>query len=457
MQETNAVNVTTDQHSTKESPTNDNAERYACHSEDTVLLPERSKDVRDQILLYDAHYWLAAIADSSNDAISGNDLGGIITSWNKAAEAMFGYSANEMIGRTNTCIIPPDRIDEDMLIFNQIGHGERVLHFETKRRRKDGTILPISLSISPIRDNLGRLIGSSRIARDCSERDERERQLRATNAALRIANHRAEQANRAKSRFLANMSHELRTPLHGILGCAHLLHLDGGMNGTQLARVAAMMDAGTHLLKTVTDLLSISEIEAEQIEIHPTDIDPRDAATPRLDLVDLFAEAVALSPRFARSPEERILDRSSLPGRALHVLIVDDIAMNCEIAASFLRSAGHKGTCVNDGAAAVAAAETMDFDVVLMDVRMPVMDGLEATRRIRRLGGTRGQVPIVALTAQAFAEQVKDCRKAGMNDHVPKPFDPDTLVAAVVRAAVTVLHGPGPGPGCGRTGGDTHW
>ena len=119
----------------------------------------------------------------------------------------------------------------------------------------------------------------------------------------------------------------------------------------------------------------------------------------------------------------------------LHVLVVDDVAMNRDIAGSFLRAAGHRVTCVEGGAEAIAAVGTIDFDVVLMDVRMPEMDGLEATRRIRALEGERGRVPIVALTAQAFTEQVAECRKAGMDSHLPKPFGPDTLLSAVLRAA----------------------
>jgi CheY-like chemotaxis protein/HPt (histidine-containing phosphotransfer) domain-containing protein len=119
----------------------------------------------------------------------------------------------------------------------------------------------------------------------------------------------------------------------------------------------------------------------------------------------------------------------------LRILVVDDVAMNRDIASSFLRVPGHKVTCVDGGAEAVAAVATQDFDVVLMDVRMPEMDGLEATRRIRALQGPRGRVPIVALTAQAFTEQVAECRKAGMDSHLPKPFDPDSLLAAVMRAS----------------------
>ena len=123
------------------------------------------------------------------------------------------------------------------------------------------------------------------------------------------------------------------------------------------------------------------------------------------------------------------------PGRRLRILVVDDVAMNCEIAQSFLAAAGHEVTCVDNGLTAVRFAETQDFDVILMDVRMPEMDGLEATKRIRALPSPRAHVPIVALTAQAFAEQVTECRAAGMNSHLGKPFNPEALLNAVAAAA----------------------
>ena len=119
----------------------------------------------------------------------------------------------------------------------------------------------------------------------------------------------------------------------------------------------------------------------------------------------------------------------------LRVLVVDDLAMNRDIAGSFLRSAGHEVACADGGAEAVQAAASGDFDVILMDVRMPGMDGLEATRRIRAVEGPRGQVPIVALTAQVFSEQVEECRRAGMDSHLAKPFTLDTLRMAVLDAA----------------------
>jgi CheY-like chemotaxis protein/HPt (histidine-containing phosphotransfer) domain-containing protein len=146
--------------------------------------------------------------------------------------------------------------------------------------------------------------------------------------------------------------------------------------------------------------------------------------------LELHLDSVAESP----PPMPPVEDTLALPPVALHVLVVDDVAMNRDIAGSFLRAAGHKVTCVDDGAQAVTAVQSTDFNVVLMDVRMPEMDGLEATRRIRALEGPRARVPIVALTAQAFTEQVAECRKAGMDSHLVKPFDPDTLLSAVLRA-----------------------
>jgi PAS domain S-box-containing protein len=129
----------------------------------------------------------------------------------------------------------------------------------------------------------------------------------------------------------------------------------------------------------------------------------------------------------------------AVPVAGLRLLLVDDVAMNRDIAGAMLRAAGHSVTYAEDGVEAVAAASGTIFDVVLMDVRMPVMDGLEATRRIRLLPDPYGRVPVLGLTAQAFADQIAKCREAGMNDHIAKPFEQAALVAAVaaLTAAVT--------------------
>jgi len=116
-----------------------------------------------------ARAWLSAIAESTDDAIVGKNLHGVIISWNYGAAAMFGYTQDEAVGQPIALIIPPDRTDEETQILARVRRGERLVHFETERRRKDGTIFPVTLTISPIRDEQGGIIGVSKIARDLSE------------------------------------------------------------------------------------------------------------------------------------------------------------------------------------------------------------------------------------------------------------------------------------------------
>ncbi|HWB82597.1 MAG TPA: PAS domain S-box protein [Bryobacteraceae bacterium] len=127
---------------------------------------------------------LKAIVDSSDDAIISKDLDGTITSWNKSAERIFGYTAKEAIGQSITILIPDDRLDEETNILSRLRRGERVDHFETIRRRKDGALLDVSLTISPVKDAQGIDIGASKIARDVSESKRTERAIRTLNAQL---------------------------------------------------------------------------------------------------------------------------------------------------------------------------------------------------------------------------------------------------------------------------------
>lgn len=112
----------------------------------------------DQLVL------LSAIVDSSDDAIISKSLEGIITSWNKSAERLFGYTAEEAIGQSITMLIPTDRLDEEPRIISRLKRGERVDHFETVRKRKDGGLLDISLTVSPVRDAQGKIVGASKVA-----------------------------------------------------------------------------------------------------------------------------------------------------------------------------------------------------------------------------------------------------------------------------------------------------
>jgi PAS domain S-box-containing protein len=120
---------------------------------------------------------LASIVDSSDDAIVSKNLDGTVTSWNRAAERLFGYTAEEMIGRPISILAPPDRPNEMAAILRRLSAGERIDHFETQRRRKDGSIVHISLTVSPLRDQTGEIIGASKIARDISQQVEARERL----------------------------------------------------------------------------------------------------------------------------------------------------------------------------------------------------------------------------------------------------------------------------------------
>ena len=139
----------------------------------SVRAPHQPRPTRDNLA---AHHY-RAIIESSDDAILSKDLEGLILSWNRGAERLFGYTSEEAVGKPVTIIIPPDRLDEEPTILEKIHRGERIEHFETVRQRKDLSLVDISLTISPIRNSRGKIIGASKIARDITElKKARERQ-----------------------------------------------------------------------------------------------------------------------------------------------------------------------------------------------------------------------------------------------------------------------------------------
>jgi len=150
-------------------------------------LSHERKDAHSAALSLSADAWLAAIVESSEDAIISKSVDGVITSWNKSAERLFGFLAVEAIGQPITIIVPPDLLDEEAAIIASIRAGERIEHYETVRCRKDGTLVEISLTISPVRDKDGVIVGASKIVRDISER---KRLIERQDLLLREMNHR---------------------------------------------------------------------------------------------------------------------------------------------------------------------------------------------------------------------------------------------------------------------------
>jgi PAS domain S-box-containing protein len=181
-------------------------------SGDLVQFVGSSTDITERKRAEHATRLLAAIVESSHDAIVSKSLNGVITSWNKGAERLFGYAAEEAVGQNITLIIPPERRDEERMIVEQLTRGERVDHFETVRMRKDGTLLDVSLTISPMKDASGRVVGASKLARDITERKRAEEALRQAQTDLAHASRLT-----TMGEFTASLAHEVKQPIAAVV------------------------------------------------------------------------------------------------------------------------------------------------------------------------------------------------------------------------------------------------
>jgi PAS domain S-box-containing protein len=169
-----------------------------------------TRDITERTLVDEVQQRLAAIVESSDDAMISKNLQGIILSWNGGAERIFGYRAEEVIGKHVSILAAPDRLDEIPNILGRIAQGDRVDHYVTKRKTKDGRVLSISLTVSPIRDSSGTIIGASKVARDITESERSREALREINEQLRRANSDLQQ-------FAFSAAHDLQEPLRSFL------------------------------------------------------------------------------------------------------------------------------------------------------------------------------------------------------------------------------------------------
>jgi len=212
--------------------------------------------------------WLSAIIDSSDDAIVSKTLDGVVTTWNAGAERLFGYTSEEMVGQPILKIIPEDRHQEEPMILQRIRNGVRVDHFETIRKRKDGTLIEISVSISPVRDENGIIVGVSKIARDITLQRRLQNEISEARTIAEKAKEAAEAASRAKDLFLSVLSHELRTPLTPVLTVIGMMEKDASLSTTLKEHVQMIRRNIETEARLVDDLLDLTRIGQGKLSLH---------------------------------------------------------------------------------------------------------------------------------------------------------------------------------------------
>jgi len=251
------------------------------------------REVTERMRAEEMRARLAAIVESSHDAIVSKTLDGVIRSWNAEAERLFGHTAEEAIGQSILLIIPPERQDEEREIMERLRRGERVEHFETVRLTKDGRRIDLSLTISPIRNAAGRVIGASKVARDITDR-------KRTDEALR-------EADRRKDEFLALLAHELRNPLAPLRNGLEIIRL-AGTDANAVSRARAMMERQlAHMVRLVDDLLDVSRISRNKIELRRA----------RILLSDVLSSAVETARPAIEAAEHEL--SLALPPTPIHL------------------------------------------------------------------------------------------------------------------------------------------
>lgn len=211
---------------------------------------------------------LAAIVESSDDAVISKDLSGIVTSWNKGAARLFGYTSDEMVGRSILTIIPPELHSEEPGILKRLGEGRRIDHYETERLRKDGSRVHVSLTISPVRDQEGRVIGASKIARDITER------VRMQDAMIES------EKLAATGRMAAAIAHEINNPLEAVTNLAYLVSTDATISESGRKYAALLLD----------EIGRVSKVAKQSLAFF------RDTSRPgEFDICDLLNAVIALN------------------------------------------------------------------------------------------------------------------------------------------------------------------
>jgi PAS domain S-box-containing protein len=299
---------------------------------------ELSEDAR--IVVADARHEpdvasrLAAIVESSDDAMIGKTLEGVVTSWNSGAERMYGYTSEEIVGRNISALVPPDRLDEVPAILELVGNGERVDHFETKRRRKDGSIFDVSVTISPIRDRNNGIAGASTVTRDISARKRAEVELRVLQDTLY-------QAQRLESlgQLAGGIAHDFNNLLAGIMNYAALV-ADGLDQLTK--RLGLGDDEGAVALAEDIAQITVVATRAAQLTRQLLIFGRREVSTPEiLDLNDVVIDMTKLLGRTLGETIELVTELApDLPRTEVDRGQIEQVLMNLIVNARDAMSGG---------------------------------------------------------------------------------------------------------------------
>jgi len=272
-----------------------------------IAVTEVNNDITEQKRSESARLHLAAIVESSTDAIIGKTVDGIVTSWNEAAAAMFGYAAEEMIGRPITTLFPHGHLIEEGMILDRVRRGERVEHYETVRRRKDGTEIEVSLTVSPIRDAAGTVVGVSKIARDITERKLAQARLEDLQSELLHVSRLSTMGQMAST-----LAHELNQPLTAVTNyLSALRRLIAAGPGADPKRVGEILDRTVEqatragqVIRRLREFVAKGETERRIESVNDMVEDAADLA-----LVGARQQGVAASMEFEGGIPKVLVDR----------------------------------------------------------------------------------------------------------------------------------------------------
>jgi PAS domain S-box-containing protein len=241
------------------------AKRSQVIAQDATVLAERAR--KESRKFDEQRFQLAAIVESFGDAIVASSLDGVIRSWNQGAQRLFGHVANEVIGQPTSLLLPPGREAEEPTLVARLENGERLASFESVRRRKDGSEIDVSVTISPIHDSERRLVGASMVTRDISDRKRVE-------AELRRAREAAEAANRELEAFNHSVAHDLREPLRAIKGFSRVLLEDyaDGLDAEAQDHLRRVSDAAQHMGRLIDSMLELGNVARMSIRRQQVDL-----------------------------------------------------------------------------------------------------------------------------------------------------------------------------------------